>query len=178
MMELAMTWTMQFKPLARQHLNWFLLGGCGCDFAEDANIKTLLQTDPFVQRIFKRDIQSQGASGLVTGYFKLDQINYSDTDFQYAFGGIDRFDYEADFTTQIFHAWFQDRYEWHPYYPDIYGPPKDGDILRSDNCVHAAAVELKSGTARDYWMKGEARIPLSVILSVPDGPTKRSTASS
>ena len=34
---------------------------------------------------------------------------------------------------------------------------------RDTNCVHAALVELKSGGAADYWMKGEARVPLSLI---------------
>ena len=38
--------------------------------------------------------------------------------------------------------------------------------MRETNCVHAALVELKSGGAADYWMKGEATIPLG-DLAVP-----------
>ncbi|MDP9036546.1 MAG: hypothetical protein M3O50_17225 [Myxococcota bacterium] len=48
-----------------------------------------------------------------------------------------------------------------------------GDVARETNCVHAAAVELKAGTARDYWMVGEATIPLGRVLSVSAGPTSR-----
>jgi hypothetical protein len=43
-----------------------------------------------------------------------------------------------------------------------------GDAVRPTNCVHAALVELKSGGgAKDYWMKGEATVPLSVIRPAP-----------
>jgi hypothetical protein len=57
-------------------------------------------------------------------------------------------------------------------YPGLYSKFPD-DVARETNCVHAAAVELKSGTARDYWMVGEATIPIGVILSVSSGPTSR-----
>ena len=39
------------------------------------------------------------------------------------------------------------------------------DDAREPNCVHAALVELQSGTAADYWMKGEATVPLSVLTA-------------
>ena len=39
----------------------------------------------------------------------------------------------------------------------------DDDKARETNCVHAAIVEMQAGTAADYWMKGEATAPLSVL---------------
>jgi hypothetical protein len=161
-----------FKPIALKHLNWYLVDGNGADYTEDANIDLLLRQDERVQRLFKRDIQSRAKGPIVTGQLRLSQDNYSDTDMQFSFGSIDRFDYEADFKKGTFHAWFKDRYEWHPVYPGLY-VKKAGDIARETNCVHAAAVELKSGTARDFWMVGEATIPLTIVLSVSPGPTTR-----
>jgi hypothetical protein len=37
---------------------------------------------------------------------------------------------------------------------------------------HAAFVELKSSGAKDYWMKGEATVPLSVIVPAGGGGGK------
>ncbi len=73
-------------------------------------------------------------------------------DFQFAFGAIDRLDYEVNRAAGTIHVWFRDRYEWHPvgfgysHCPD--------DKARVSNCVHAA-MELKSSGAKDYWMVGE-----------------------
>jgi hypothetical protein len=161
-----------FKPIGLKHLNWFLADGHGADYVEDANIDTLLRQDAQVQRLFKQAIVARGARGVQRGHIGLRQDNYSDSDFQYAFGSIDRFDFEADTKAGTFHGWFKDRYEWHPVYPGLY-VKLAGDVVRETNCVHAAAVELKSGTARDYWMVGEATIPLAMILGVPPGPTSR-----
>ena len=72
------------------------------------------------------------------------------------------FDFEMDFDAGTVHVWFQDRYEWHPFYPALY-PVKAGDVARPTNCLHAAMVELKSSGAADFWMKGEATVPLNVI---------------
>jgi hypothetical protein len=61
------------------------------------------------------------------------------------------------------HVWFQDFYEWHPVYP--FYTFMAGDVVRETNCVHAALVELKSSGAADFWMKGEATVPVSVITA-------------
>jgi hypothetical protein len=34
---------------------------------------------------------------------------------------------------------------------------------RVTNCVHLAAVEMKSSGAADYWMRGHATVPLSLF---------------
>ena len=160
------------RPIASAHLDWYLEDGHGADFVEDANVDKMLRTDEIVQRMLKRDVVAHGARGLVVGHIRITQDNYEDTDFQFAFGSIDRFDYVADFKAGTFHGWFKDRYEWHPFYPGIY-PVEAGDVRRETNCIHAAAVELQAGTAADFWMVGEARVPLSIIMSVAPGPLVR-----
>ncbi len=165
------------KPLGLKHLNWYLWEGGGADYVEDATIDALLRTDDNVRRVFKNALEAHGPAamkGVVTGQLSLSQGDYSANavgqDFRFALGAIDQFDYVADFTAGTFHAWFQDFYEWHPVYPGLYLPTFPDDEVRPTNCVHAAAVELKLGSARDYWMKGEATVPLSVILSAPKRP--------
>jgi hypothetical protein len=146
------------KPIAKDHLNWYLKGG-GAVFVEDANLEFMLRTDSGVQAKITRNIPSGRSSGTFAGHVTISQDDYSSGDFQYAFGEIDRLDFEVDFATGTLRAWFQDRYEWHPFYPFYKKMP--GDYLRPTNCVHAAAVELKSEGAKDYWMKGE--IPFIAI---------------
>ena len=43
--------------------------------------------------------------------------------------------------------------------------PRDPTLfnLRETNCVHAALVELQTTGASDFWMKGEATVPLSLF---------------
>jgi hypothetical protein len=71
-------------------------------------------------------------------------------------------DFSVDFSDDTVRVWFQDRYEFHPVYSGLYQKFPD-DVVRDDNCVHAAAVEMKSQGATDYWMKGEAVVPLALI---------------
>lgn len=160
---------MRDKPLARAHLEWFVSKGGGQDFVEDSNLELMLKTDAKVQAKILSRFPTNQSSGSFADHVKIEQNDYDDDDFQYAFGAIDRLDFEVDFTAGVLHAWFMDRYEWHPYYPSIY-KVMDGDIRRPTNAVHAAAVELKSGTARDFWMKGEVTIPLKAIRSTVDKP--------
>jgi hypothetical protein len=150
------------KWIAVVHYRWFF-GGDGADFVEDSNLDLMLRTDSGVQGKLGAKIPTDQSSGIFTDYVTITQDDYDDEEFQYAFGEIDRLDFEVDFAAGTLHAWFQDRYEWHPVYP-FYTKFTD-DYVRGTNCVHAAAVELKSGTARDYWMKGEATIPLSALQS-------------
>jgi hypothetical protein len=43
------------------------------------------------------------------------------------------------------------------------------DAARETNCLHAALVELKSSGAADFWMKGEATVPLITVLPASPG---------
>jgi hypothetical protein len=130
----------------------------------------MLRTDAKVQALILSLFPKGQSSGTFSRHVKISQDDYDDQDFQYAFGAIDRLDFEVDFAAGSLHAWFMDRYEWHPFYPKIY-KTMDGDTLRSTNAVHAAAVELKAGTARDFWMKGEVTIPLKAIQSTAERPS-------
>jgi outer membrane protein OmpA-like peptidoglycan-associated protein len=155
------------KRVALEHLNWYLGNGQGSDFDENDNLEAMLLTEPLLQKIGNAlaSQQSSGTSGTRAFDFRFDQGSYTNDDFRFAFGTIDRLDCEVDFGAGTLHVWFQDRYEWHPVYP-FYSKFPD-DVARGTNCVHAAMVELKSGGARDYWMKGEATIPLSKFRSAP-----------
>jgi hypothetical protein len=150
--------TIAGNPIAMAHLNWYLNGG-GAVFVEDRNLELMLRTDPGVQAKIRRNVPSGRSTGIFAGNVTITQDDYSSQDFQFAFGEIDRVDFEIDFDCGTLRAWFQDRYEWHPVYPFYKKMP--GDYERPTNCVHAAAVELKSQGAKDYWMKGE--IPFMVI---------------
>jgi len=153
------------KPIAKAHLNHYLTGK-GRDIVEDANIEMMLRRDSGVKSMIAARIPGAMRTGTITRFFKVEQSDYENQDLRFAFGAIDRLDIEVDFDAQTFHAWFQDSYEWHPFYPGLYTAfPDDG--ARETNCLHAALVELKDSGAADFWMKGEATVPLSVI--VPSG---------
>jgi hypothetical protein len=177
-------------PLALKHVHWYLTDGKGQDFNEDANIKAMLEQDSDVQKFVRDriDLLDPGRTrrGRFTDRWKLEQFHYGKEDFRKSFGAIDNLDIEVDFDAGTVHVWFQDRYEWHPVYPGLYSKFAD-DSPRETNCVHAAMVELKSGWpasvgvspgpsrtfsaklipggagAADFWMKGEATVPLNTI---------------
>jgi hypothetical protein len=158
------------KPIALQHLFWYLNAG-GIDFMEDANLDHMLRSDKGVQTLIAGAIPSGAPiSGRFTGNVKVEQLNYQNQDFRFAFGAIDQLDFEVDFTAGTVHAWFQDRYEWHPVYSGLYTAFPD-DVARETNCIHAALVELKSSGAEDFWMKGEATVPLSLFRTAPTSPS-------
>jgi len=103
------------------------------------------------------------------GHFKVYQHDYAVQDFRYAFGAIDRLDYEVGSGAGVMHVWFLDRYEFHPVYPGFYRV-MTGDFARVTNCVHAAAIELKASGAADFWMVGYGTVPLSTVTgSAPSG---------
>jgi hypothetical protein len=154
------------KPIALAHLRYYL-AGTKKDFDENANIDLWLRRDKGIQSTLASHIPATGI-GKFSDSFKVEQSDYDDQDFRFAFGAIDILDFEVDYSAATVHVWFQDFYEWHPFYPGLYTAlPDDG--ARPTNCVHAALVELKSSGAADFWMKGEATVPLSVII-----PGKRS----
>lgn len=156
------------KPIARAHLEWYLKGG-GVTLNENVYLRLMLMKDRKVQAAMSKEILSilssgKISSGKISGFLKIEQsADYENQDFRFAFGAIDRLDFEVDFNAGgMVHAWFQDRYEWHPYYPKLYTAfPDDG--ARETNCVHAAFVELKATGAADFWMQGEATVPLRMI---------------
>jgi hypothetical protein len=168
----AMAQVLNDKPIALRHFQWFLTDGAGATFNEDANLANCLTSDTGVRVNLHNVIRakSQRSGWPVSGRVRLAQDDYTLHDFQFAFGAIDVLSFVADKDAGTFHAWFLDCYEWHPNYDgDIY-PAADGkshpdDERRATNIVHAACVELKEGQARDFWMRGEATIPLSIITS-------------
>jgi hypothetical protein len=151
------------KKTATEHLQWYFKGK-GADFNENANLANMMRTDAGVQAKLQAAIPPGQTTGVYTGHLTITQDNYADADFKNAFGEIDRLDFKIDYDAKTIKVWFQDRYEWHPVYPGMY-KQMDGDYLRPTNCLHAAAVELKKEGARDYWMKGEATLPLDAIES-------------
>jgi hypothetical protein len=165
---LTILWEFGSKPIAKRHLLWYLGAGGGADFVEDTYIEQMLRTDTGIQNLLIRHMPSTAPrSGKFTSHLKVRQEDYANQDLRYAFGAIDRLDFEVDFMAGTLHAWFQDRYEWHPVYPGLYTQFPD-DEVRGTNCVHAALVELKNGgVISDFWMKGEATVPLSLFHRAP-----------
>ena len=169
-LEAAQATALYGNPIAVAHLKWYLTGN-GADFVEDDNLELMLRTDAGVQAKITGIVPSGKTKGIFAGHVAITQDDYSSDEFKNSFGEIDRLDFEIDFAAGTIHAWFQDRYEWHPVYP--FYPKKDGDFVRPTNCVHAAAVELKSEGAKDYWMKGEMpfkNIPLAASYTAPPTP--------
>ncbi len=153
------------NPIARTHIEHYLRGG-GVDFVEDKNIELMLRQDNKVRAAIANHIPPGTTTGGVHGSFALEQWDYAIEDFQFTFGGIDIFEFQADFDNNTLTVWFQDRYEWHPFYPKLY-PVKSGDEVRPTNCIHAAFVEKKADGAADFWMIGEAAVPLNLVTGGP-----------
>jgi hypothetical protein len=149
------------KPIARVHLDHYLLGRRS-DIVENAKIDLMLRQDAGVKAMIAARIPPGRRTGTAAFSFKVEQSDYQNQDLRFAFGAIDQLDVEVDFDAGTVHAWFQDYYEWHPYYPGLYTAwPDDGP--RETNCLHAALVELKDAGAADFCMKGEATVPLGVV---------------
>ena len=176
LVDIAKQTQFQGKPIALKHLDFYLKDGKGADFVEDANIKDWLTRDSGIKKRLKREIfPGLGRKPKGEGHFTFEQDEYADDaagqDFRFAFGGIDRVDFEVDFSQDTVRVFFQDRYEWHPVYPfyTFVGPtaqfPESGDEVRDTNCLHAALVELKTSGAADFWMKGQAEVALSSIIA-------------
>jgi Domain of unknown function (DUF4157) len=151
----ARTTVMAGLSLAQKHLDHYISGG-GANMMED--LEDVIKSDSGV-----RTKLAPAIKGAKKGHIRIGQSDYSERDFQYAFGAIDRLDYEVDTASGLAHVWFQDRYEWHPV---GFGYKRlAGDSRRETNCVHAAAVEMKAFGAGDYWMTGDAVVPLSLITT-------------
>jgi Domain of unknown function (DUF4157) len=147
-------------PLAQAHLDHYL-DGSGSTIVED--LEDVLKRDAKVRNKLAGAIKRSKA-----GHIRIEQSDYAVRDFQFAFGAIDRLDFEVDRASGLAHVWFQDRYEWHPV--GFGYTSKPGDIRRDTNCVHAAMVELKASGAKDYWMIGDVVVPLSLITGTSATP--------
>ncbi|MEM9006467.1 MAG: DUF4157 domain-containing protein [Cyanobacteria bacterium P01_F01_bin.86] len=163
-LQVALVVKFRNKPIALKHLNHYL-SGSGKDFNENVNLKTLINRDPTVRQKLATKISKSNK-----GHVFIQQRDYTDQDFRYAFGGVDRVEWEVDKASGTVDIWFMDRYDFHPVGFGYKKKPGPGDILRRTNCVHAAAVELKTSGAADYWMKGQATFPLSTFK--PASPKK------
>lgn len=155
-LDLAGRTVLSGSPLGQAHLDHYLIGG-GVNLAE--NLDDVLRRDAGVRSVLAAAIGRN-----TTGFVTIAQADYAVDDFRNAFGSIDRMDYEVDTAAGTVHVWFQDRYEWHPVGFGYSALPGDG--RRGTNCVHAAAVEMQSSGAQDYWMFGNATVPLTLITGV------------
>ena len=154
------------KPRSVQHLNWYLRDGNGNDFNEDENIKLWLLRDKGIRKklifeVFRGDPQRNPPRH--NGRFEFETGAFEDDEFRACFGSIDVVSYELDFSDGSIHVWFKDRYEWHPVYPGIYDQ-QTSDSVRNTNSLHAAMLEMKRMGAKDFWMKGEAFLPMSFVF--------------
>jgi len=140
-------------PLARRHLDHYR-SGKGRDLVVD--LKDIVRADAKFRAKLGAQVKKRRS-----GHIRIEQNDYSVKDFVFALGAIDRLDFEVDRSAGVVHAWFKDRYEWHPVGFGYRRLP--GDVRRPSNCVHAAMVELKSSGAADYWMIGAAVLPLSLF---------------
>lgn len=151
------------KPVALKHLNWYLRDGRGQELNEDDNIASWVRADSAIRQKVTALIIANASKGLqYGGYFAFTQSDFIDQDFRYAFGTIDRLDWAVDWVVKAAKLWFKDSYEWHPVCPGFYTKFSD-DVVRETNSLHAALVEMKDRGAADYWMVGEATLPLSVF---------------
>lgn len=151
----------QNKPIALKHLLWYLSDGRGQELNEDENIEKWVRSDRHIREKVARFITANVQRGpRFSGFFPFVQEEFFDQDFRFAFGTIDRLDIEVDFVLKTVKLWFMDSYEWHPVCAGFYNQEPD-DKVRVTNSLHAALVELKSQGAADYWMVGEATLPLS-----------------
>ncbi len=96
------------KPLALDHLRWYMSTGSGGDYNENGPLERMLRTDAGVQSAILSTLPSPApASGTVPAHLKVEQSDYTNQDFRFAFGAIDRLDLEADYGTGTLHAWFR-----------------------------------------------------------------------
>lgn len=150
---LILAYLHKLSELGRRHLIHYISGG-GDDLPVD--LENVIRQDETVRAPIAYEMRHSNR-----GWVKIKQQHYDVQDFQYAFGAIDRLDFEVDPTAGLVHLWFKDRYEYHSV---GFGYERlSGDVLRETNCVHAAAVELKASGAADYWMVGDAIVPLDLF---------------
>ena len=151
------------KPVALKHLNWYLRDGRGAELNEDDNIEKWVRTDAMIQgKIYAQIVRNMTKGTSYSIDFPVGSTEFGIDDYYYSFGAIDRLDVQVDWIAKTVKVFFKDIYEWHPVCPGFYTQFKD-DTVRVTNSLHAALVELKLKGAADYWMVGEATVPMSVF---------------
>jgi hypothetical protein len=130
---------------AQTHFDHYESGG-GADLDVSATLSRMLHSDAGARGVLAEEIASRDR-----GHVFIQQPHYSEPEFKNAFGGIDRVDFLVERDEGRVHVWFKDRYDFHPVGYG-YEDKGAGDVMRNTNCVHAAAVELKSSGAADFWM--------------------------
>jgi hypothetical protein len=94
------------KPIAKEHLDWYLTKGKGADLVENANIEKMLRGDRGVQAMIETRMPSPWpTTGKWATDFKVEQSDYVDQDLRFAFGAIDRLDIEIDFDAKTITGW-------------------------------------------------------------------------
>jgi peptidoglycan hydrolase-like protein with peptidoglycan-binding domain len=150
-----------FKPVALQHLNWYLRDGRGQELNEDFNIEKWVRSDWGIRKRIRRFMEDNKPKGpRHHGFIVWEHYQFANEDYKYAYGTIDRLDIELDWVLKTVKIWFKDSYEWHPVCDGYYQKFPD-DVVRVNNSLHAALVQVKNQGAADYWMLGEATFPMS-----------------
>lgn len=151
-------------PAAKAHAFHYLTGN-GAVFNEDANLTAWLQQDAVVRSFIGRSIRENRKNGGTFKRFMEYKANLIKVeDFRNSFGSIDRLEWEVDLDAEVVHVFFQDVYEWHPVYDGLY-TKLPGDERRNTNPIHAAMVEMKLAGAKDFLMRGETFLPISLFTN-------------
>jgi hypothetical protein len=151
---IAKWWAMYPNGRAAAHLNYYL-DGTGVDKTVDLN--ALLREDSGVSGKLRREITAAIRNGKTSGTVAIPQQTYVLNDWLLALGGIN-VEWQAtaptagpSYGSAMIKLSFRNKYQWHPY------------EARFTQSLHSAAVRLKKKGAQDYWMKGEATMPLQQI---------------
>jgi hypothetical protein len=158
-----------FNPMAQKHFQHYLTGA-GATVNEDGNIKNWINGDSNARKVIARRIREQRRNNEsnVRVMFLFEQNMFSDSDARNSFGAIDRLEAAADFVMGTVDVWFEDTYEWHPVYSQYTRPQRCPDIgtpgaKRDTNLGHAALVQMKTRTAKDFQMRGRASFPMNIF---------------
>jgi len=156
-----------FNRMAQRHFDHYL-NGAGATVNEDENIKDWINGDDNARKVIAKRIlnKRRDNEANVLVMFTFEQLMFGDSDARNSFGAIDNLEAAADFVMGTVDVWFEDTYEWHPPYsqykprcPDI-GTP---GAKRDTNFGHAALVQMKTRTAKDYQMRGRASFPMKIF---------------
>jgi hypothetical protein len=156
-----------FNRMAQGHFEHYLTGA-GATVNEDENIKNWIKGDANARKVIAKRIREKRRNNEsnVRVMFTFEQLMFEDSDARNSFGAIDNLEAAADFVMGTVDVWFEDTYEWHPPYsqykprcPDI-GTP---GAKRDSNFDHAALVQMKTRTAKDFQMRGRASFPMKIF---------------
>jgi hypothetical protein len=96
------------------------------------------------------DKLSESGAPRLSGSVVINQGDYSVTEHRLAFGAIvlhfEILDTDQLERTALVHAYFTDRYAWHP------------EEMRNTKCIHEAADRMKAVGAKEFDMVGDARV--------------------